>query len=104
MNEFVTTPEMRERLGCSRQYIHQIIKSQEFETVKRGGIVMVSAKDWNLYLKRRLRRDLAEMAGRNSTKFLKTTEFDTHCPTCGEFAVSWKGTRACMNGHIIQED
>ena len=100
--DYITTTEMREDLGgVSRQYIHQIIKSQTMRTIKRGGIVMVKSTDFQLYKKRRLRRDLAQLAGRESLKFIKTADFDTKCPKCKRFAVNWKGTIACVNGHII---
>ena len=97
---FVTAAEIAKDLGISRQRVHQIIAAQAFETQKIGYMVVVEKRDYALYKKRRLRRDLAAAAGRLEIKLIKTALHDTACPTCGDFAVNWKGTIACKNGHI----
>jgi len=97
---FVSASQMAADLEITRQRVHQIIKAQRMDTDKIGLNVVVDKKDYALYLKRRLRRDLANDAGRLETKLIKTALHDTVCRICGSFAVNWKGTIACENGHI----
>jgi len=100
---FVSASQMAKELGITRQRVHQIIKSQRMDTDKIGLNVIVDKKDYSLYLKRRLRRDLASKAGRPEMKLIKTAVHDTTCSLCGAFAVNWKGTIACKEGHIVKE-
>ena len=100
---FISASQMAEGLGITRQRVHQIIKAQDMDTSKFGSLTVVDKKDYALYLKRRLRRDLANDAGRLETKLIKTALHDTVCH-CGAFAVNWKGTIACENGHIEKEE
>ena len=100
---FISASQMAKEMGLSRQRVHQIIKAQGMDTSKFGSLTVVDKKDYSLYLKRRLRRDLASKAGRLEMKLIKTAVHDTTCSLCGAFAVNWKGTIACKNGHILEE-
>jgi len=97
---FISASQMAEGLGITRQRVHQIIRAQGMDTSKFGSLTVVDKKDYALYLKRRLRRDLAKNAGRLEMKLIKTAVHDTTCSLCGSFAVNWKGTIACKEGHI----
>jgi len=99
---YIAVRDIAQDLGVSRQFVHQVIRSQNMETMKMGNILLVDRQDYNLYKKRRIRRDLAARAGRLSTKLIKTAEHDLACPICGEVAINWKGTIACINNHVIQ--
>jgi len=100
---FISASQMAKEMGLSRQRVHQIIKAQGMDTSKFGSLTVVDKKDYSLYLKRRLRRDLASKAGRLEMKLIKTAVHDTTCSICGAFAVNWKGTIACENGHTLEE-
>ena len=97
---FVTAADIAKDLGISRQRVHQIIAAQGFGTQKIGYMVVVDKQDYALYKKRRIRRDLAKAAGRLEIKLIKTAVYDTECGTCGAYAINWKGTTACTQGHI----
>ena len=97
---FVTAAEIAKDLGITRQRAHQIINAQGFEVQKIGYMIVVDKQDYALYKKRRLRRDLAQAAGRLEIKLIKTAAHDTECEICGAYAVNWKGTTACTKGHI----
>lgn len=96
---FITVSDIAKDLGITRQRVHQIINTKDFETQKIGHMVVIDKRDYALYKKRKLRRDLANAAGRKETKFIRTAIHDTVCKTCGAFAVTWKGTTACKAGH-----
>ena len=101
---FITANDIAAELNVTRQRVHQIIKEQEFETTRLGNMLLIDKIDFNLYLKRRKRRDLAAAAGRLEIKLIKTAIHDQACPSCSAFAVNWKGTVACENGHIIKKE
>ena len=90
-------------LGISRQRVHQIIKERNLGTRDYGNITLVNAADYKYYLKLRRRRDLANAAGRKEVKLIYSTEHDASCNVCGGFAVNWKGTVACEDGHVYQQ-
>ena len=105
MNDFpfITAQDIASELDITRQRAHQIIKEQGFEYSKIGNMLLIDKAKYNLYLKRRKRRDLASAAGRMEIKLIKHSLDDTICSICGSFAVNWKGTVACENGHIYKE-
>ena len=100
---FITAHDIAAELNITRQRAHQIIKEQGFEYTKMGNMLLVDKTKYHLYLKRRKRRDLASAAGRLEIKLIKHSRADTTCH-CGSFAVNWKGTVACENGHIYKEE
>lgn len=99
---FVTASDIAKDLGISRQRAHQIINTQKMRTSKIGYMIVVDKNDYALYKKRRLRRDLAGKAGRLEIKLIKTAIHDCKCEECGAYAVNWKGTTACANGHVTK--
>ena len=103
MIEFITAMDIAKDLGVSRQRVHQIIKDQNIEHSKIGNLLLVDKISYSIYLKLRRRRDLATAAGRKEIKLIRSAEYDIFCPVCGSFAVNWKGTVACENGHIVDE-
>ena len=103
MIEFITAMDIAKDLGVSRQRVHQIIKDQNIEHSKIGNLILVDKISYAIYLKLRKRRDLATAAGRKEIKLIRSAEYDTFCSVCGDFAVNWKGTIACENGHIVKE-
>ena len=100
---FITAHDIAAELNITRQRAHQIIKEQGFEYTKMGNMLLIDKTKYHLYLKRRKRRDLASAAGRLEIKLIKHSRADTTCH-CGSFAVNWKGTVACENGHIYKEE
>ena len=103
MISFITVMDIAKDLGVSKQRVHQIIKSHNIDHSKIGNLILVDKISYNLHLKLRKRRDLANAAGRKEIKLIRSAEYDLFCPVCGSFAVKWKGTVACENGHIVKE-
>ena len=98
---FVTVAEMSAELGISRQRAHQLIDEHKLTHIKKGAMLLVEKADYNLLCRWRRRRDLAAAAGRLSIKLIRASDIDTICGICGSYAVDWKGTIACEQGHVI---
>ena len=99
----MSVQEIKADLGVSRQRVHQIIKDRNLGTREFGNITLVNAADYKFYLKLRRRRDLATAAGRKAIKLIYSAEHDTSCNICQGFAVNWKGTVACEDGHVYNQ-
>lgn len=61
MKDFLTTDEVGERLGVSRQHVARLVKAQRIPAIRTGRLIRIPLAAWNAFLDAQTKEALAGM-------------------------------------------